>query len=105
MQQMISQWEERYKELKSEKHKLLQQYEEVENKELNEIRELRREAATLRVKLADQGDANDDLYTTMVTINREGEGVNKEHYQFKEQLHEHEREVAKNENELESLKH
>ena len=105
MSQTTRQWEERYKELKVEKHGLMQQYEEIENKELNEIRDLRREAATLRVKLADQGDANDDLYTNMVTINRQGEGINKDHYQLKEQLHEHEREVAKNENELESLKH
>ena len=59
------------------------QYEQIENEELNEIKELRKEAGQLRAKLADQGDANDDLYQTLVQINREGEGVNRGHYQNK----------------------
>ena len=42
------------------------QYEQIENEELNEIKELRKEAGQLRAKLADQGDANDDLYQTLV---------------------------------------
>ena len=63
---MLAQWEDRYGELKNEKHKLLMQYEQIENEELNEIKELRKEAGQLRAKLADQGDANDDLYQTLV---------------------------------------
>lgn len=100
---LLAQWEDKYKELKNEKHKLLQQYENSENEELNEIRELRREAAQLRVKLADQGDANDDLYQTMVTMTREGEGVSKDHVQLKEQLHDQNREVASIEDQISML--
>lgn len=45
MQEMLAGWEERYKELKNEKHKLMKQYENLENQEIEDIRELRKEAA------------------------------------------------------------
>ena len=59
---MLDTWDERFNELSSEKHKLLEQYELVEQEEVNEIRKLRKEAAELRVSLADEGMTNDDLY-------------------------------------------
>ena len=40
----------------------------------------------------------------MITINREGEGINKDNIQLKEQLQDHSREVASLEDQTEMLK-
>ena len=62
MQEMLEIWEQRLSELSSEKNKLLDQYESVEHEEVGEIRRLRKEAAEMRVCLADDGSKNDELY-------------------------------------------
>lgn len=77
---MLEAWDQRFTELSSEKHKLLESYENAEKEEVEEIRKLRKEAAQMRVQLAEEGTTNDDLYQTLTNISRQGESANRDFY-------------------------
>ena len=93
MQEMLGVWEQRFTELTSEKHKLLEQYEIAEREEVDEIRRLRKEAAEFRVCLADEGTTNDELYQTLTNLGRQAESANRDYYQMKSQLHDGQQEL------------
>lgn len=101
---MLQLWEQRFTELSSEKHKLLEQYENVEHEEVDEIRKLRKEAAELRVCLADEGTTNDDLYQTLTNLSRQSESANRDYYQLKSQLHDGQQEVNSLDDLIDSLR-
>lgn len=104
MKDMLDLWESRFQELAREKHKLQEQYEQVEREEVEQIQTLRKQAADFRVKMAEQGSVNDQLYQDMTVVCRQQEQHNREYYKLKNELHDGQQEVAKIEDQIDNLK-